>query len=479
MQPTDLILERFAQISSIPRGTKHEAGIRQWLVDWASAHNLKSRTDAVGNLVIYVPASAGYENRPAVILQGHLDMVWEKTPDSNHDFTHDPLRLIRSGDWLTADRTTLGADNGIAIAYMLALAEDPTRDHPALEMLLTVEEEFGLTGADHLDPGLLSGKTLINLDSEEDGVLTVGCAGGGNLYLTLMVRWQPLPPDAAVFELKVGGLQGGHSGGDIHKHRANANKLITRILHYIQEDTPLRLAMLRGGTARNAIPRDAEAVFSCPQAKAAVCRERFAAICEAVRSEHKFTEPGLSATLVESSARPDNAISEDETARGLRFLISLPNGVSAMSAEIPGFVETSNNIGIVELKADGLLVVSNHRSSVLSRLEESMFRVESLGRLAGAAIERRKIIAPWQPNMDSPLLKKCIRIYESLFGARPAVEITHGGLECQIISERCGGLDAVSLGPTIENPHSPDERLYIPSIPRVWTLLVGLLKELP
>jgi dipeptidase D len=479
MQPLDLILKRFEQVSSIPRGTKHEAGIRQWLIDWASAHSLKSRTDAVGNLAIYVPASAGYEKRPTLILQGHLDMVWQKTPDSNHDFTRDPIYLVRDGDWLKADSTTLGADNGIAIAFMMALAEDETIAHPPLELLLTVEEEFGLTGADNLDPILVSGKTLINLDSEDEGALTVGCAGGGNIYMTLPVTWKPLASDEQIYELKVSGLQGGHSGGDINKHRGNANKLIARVLDYIQKEVPIRLIALKGGTARNAIPRDAEAVFAYPKEKSAVCRERFSIITRAISSEHERTEQGLSITLFDKNDESARAISQAETEKGIRLLMSLPNGVAAMSAEIPGFVETSNNIGIVELKEEGLFVVSNHRSSVLSRLEEIMYRVESLALLAGLKIEKRKITRPWQPNMDSPLLKKCIRTYETIFGVTPNVELTHGGLECQVISDRCGGLDTISLGPTVQNAHSPDERLYIPSIPKVWALLTELLKMSP
>jgi dipeptidase D len=294
--------------------------------------------------------------------------------------------------------------------------------------------------------------------------------------MTLPVTWSSPGSDETVFEVKVGGLQGGHSGGDINKHRANANKLIARVLCFIHRDVPIRLSALKGGTARNAIPRDAEAVFVCGQEGSDLCRERFSTIAETIHSEHKHTEQGLSITLVESNERSVSTISQTETEQGIRLLMSLPNGVSAMSAEIPGFVETSNNVGIVELKADGLLVVSNHRSSISSRLEEIMDRVESLALLAGIKIERTKTIRPWQPNMDSPLLKKCVRTYESAFGIQPKVELTHGGLECQIISDRCGGLDTISLGPTIQNPHSPDERLYIPSIPRVWTLLTELLK---
>ena len=475
LQPIDLILARFEQISAIPRGSKTEAAIRAWLVDWASSRGYTSRADEVGNLVIYVPASTGYEDRPTLILQGHLDMVWQKTPDSDHDFTRDPIRPVRDGDWLKADRTTLGADNGIAIAIAIALSETESVLHPPLELLFTVEEEFGVVGADYLDASLLTGKTLINLDSEEEGVFTVGCAGGGSIYMTLPVHWSSVSSDEIIFELKVSGLQGGHSGGDINKQRGNANKLIARVLDFIQRDVPIRLSALKGGTARNAIPRDAEATLVCPKEMSALLREKVSTIAQVIRSEHERTEQGLSITLAEKNERPATAIDLSETVTAIRLLVSLPQGVAAMSAEISGFVETSNNIGILELKADGLLVVSNHRSSILSRLEEITARVEALAWLAGANTEATKIFPPWQANMASALLGKCRQKYEALFGAPPKIELSHGGLECGTISDRCGGLDTLSMGPTVENPHSPDERLYIPSLPKMWDFLVALL----
>jgi len=471
MNPTELILEKFEQISSIPRGTKFEAGIRNWLIAWAESHGWKSKTDAAGNLVIYVPASAGYENRPTLILQGHLDMVWQKTPESNHDFEKDPIQLIRDGDWIRANGTTLGADNGIGMALMMSLVEDESVKHPPLELLFTVEEEMGVVGADNLDPSLLSGKTLINVDSETEGVFTVGCAGGGSVNITLPVTWETQSENEIAFALKIGGLQGGHSGEDINKHRTNANKLIARILDFIQRDAPIRLSTLKGGTARNAIPREAEAIFVCPKDKVDLCREKFSTIARDVQAEHARTEQGLSITLTEESDEPIRAISHLETATGIRLLASLPHGVSAMSAEMPGFIETSNNIGILELKDDGLFIISNHRSSVLSRLDELTNRVESLAWLAGAKTERTKIFPPWQPNMDSALLKKCVEAYESVAGTKPKVELTHGGLECGIISDRCGGLDTISLGPTIENLHSPEERLFVPSLPKIWKFI--------
>lgn len=477
MNPTDLILKNFEKVSSIPRGTKFEAGIRQWLMDWAAARNCQSKMDAAGNLVISVPASPGHESNEMIILQGHLDMVRQKTSTSTHDFEKDPIRLVRDGDWIKADGTTLGADNGIGIALMMSLVEDETVQHPPLELLLTVEEEIGLAGALNLDPSLITGKTLINLDSENEGVFTVGCAGGCSVYITLPVTWGMQTRDEIAFNLKVDGLQGGHSGEDINKHRANANKLIARILNYIQRDVPIRLAGLKGGIARNAIPRDAEAVFVCPKENAEALNQKFHAIVRDIRAEYAINEQDLSITLTQKNGESVRAISREETQTGLRLLVSLPHGVSAMSADMPGFVETSNNIGIIELSDECLLLVSSQRSSVLSRLEEIIERVESLAWLAGATTERTTVVPPWQPDMESSLLKKCVETYETVMGSKPKVELTHGGLECGIISRRCGGLDTISLGPTIQNLHSPDERLYVPSLQRVWMFLIALLAE--
>ncbi|MFN8383513.1 MAG: beta-Ala-His dipeptidase [Anaerolineales bacterium] len=475
MDPTEFILKNFEKVSSVPRGTKFEAGIRQWLIDWGSARNLKSRTDAAGNLVIYIPASAGYEDRPTIILQGHLDMVWQQTPESTHDFTRDPIQLIRDGDWLTANGTTLGADNGIGIALMMTLVEDDSVKHPSLELLLTVEEEMGVVGADNLSPDLLTGKTLINLDSETEGVFTVGCAGGGSVNITLPVNWGSQSKEEVTFEIQLGGLQGGHSGEDINKNRANANKLLARVLDKIQRDVDIRLSSIKGGTARNAIPRDASVTFICPKDKVDLCRENFSSIVRDIHDEHAQAEQGLFFTLTEKSGELVRAISQQETTTAIRLLMSLPHGVSSMSAEIPGFVETSNNIGIMELKEDGLFIVSNHRSSVLSRLNEITSRVESLAWLAGANTERTKIFPPWKPNMASPLLQKCTETYQAVIEEEAKVELSHGGLECGIISDRCGGLDTISMGPTIRHLHSPEEKLFVPSLQKTWNFLNALL----
>jgi dipeptidase D len=293
--------------------------------------------------------------------------------------------------------------------------------------------------------------------------------------MTLPVTWELQKQDEVAFELKVGGLQGGHSGEDINKFRTNANKLIARLLDEIQRNVPIRLSILKGGTARNAIPREAEAVFVCPNDKAGFCEEVFSTLRATVQSELAKTEAGLALTLNEVSGNLIRAISLAETQAASRLLMALPHGVSAMSADLPGFVETSNNIGVMELKEDGLYIVSNHRSSVFSRLEEITRRVETVAWLAGAKTERTKMFPPWQPNMESPLLKKCVETYRSIVEEDPKIEITHGGLECGIISDHCGGLDAISIGPTIKDLHSPDERLYVLSLPGTWEFLKNVL----
>jgi dipeptidase D len=292
----------------------------------------------------------------------------------------------------------------------------------------------------------------------------------------LNVAWETLPENYETFYLKLNGLQGGHSGVDIHKHRGNSNKIIARVLDNIQRGVPIQLAALKGGTVRNAIPREAEAVFVCPKAMSTACSESFAVIASTIKNEYSRTDSGLN-LLLEKGQNVASAITRSDTEKVIQLMVALPNGVAEMAVGVEGSVETSNNVGVVELREDGLHVISSQRSSVLSRLEEIAQRVDTIARLAGAKTELTKLSPPWQPNMDSVLLEKCLQVYESLFKQKPKVEIIHGGLECGIISERCGGMDSISLGPTIISPHSPDEKLFIPSVIRVWDFLTALLKS--
>ncbi len=406
-----------------------------------------------------------------------MDMVCEKMPDSPHDFTRDPIRILRDGDWLKADRTTLGADNGIAIAIALALVEDKTVSHPPLELLFTVEEEVGIGGAGGLDPSLLSGKTMINLDSEEEGTFIVGCAGGKTTFIHLPCAQEPLPPDYDVFHLNVNGLQGGHSGMEINKHLASANKILARALDHMAQSVPIRLMELKGGTARNAIARDAEVTFTCPKGSETVLRGQVSVFAQEVRDEYARSDAGLSISLEASQMETDaKALGLADSAKIIQLLMALPHGVMYMSASVDGFVETSTNLAVLELKDDGLHITTLQRSNSMSRLDEIDRRIEAIARLAGAETNFTEGYPAWQPNIDSPLLKHSVNVYESLFGQKPAVSIIHAGLECGIIGDRCGGLDMISFGPTIKGAHSPDERLYIPSVERVWRLLDALFR---
>ena len=478
MEPIERILERFEQISSVPHGTKHEQKISAWLQEWAMELRCSTQTDSAGNLVIQVPASVGYEDRATVVLQGHMDMVCEKTSDSTHDFLRDPIRCIVDGDWLRGDRTTLGADNGIAIALALALVEDTNVSHPPLELLFTVEEEVGIGGASHLDPNLIRGKTLINLDSEDEGEFFVGCAGGITTQIQLPLSRELPPHNNKRLQIVVDGLQGGHSGAEIHKHRGNANQILARTLDRIQRTVPIQLSLIQGGTAHNAIPRQAEAVFVCPVEKLDDCKDQIALLEKELLDEFSRPDPGLRIRLTsENDGKNHKVISIAETEKIVRLLMALPHGVAHMSDSIEGFVETSNNLAKVEMMDSALQITSSQRSSVMSRLDELNRRIEAVAKLAGAQVNHIDGYPGWKPNMDSELLKKSVETYKELFGQNPEVKIIHAGLECGIIGERCGDMDMISLGPTIKNAHSPHEMLYIPSVTRIWNFLIELLQS--
>ncbi len=472
MDSTPKILNLFEQISAIPRGTKREAELRDWLCAWANQHSLPWSVDEAGNLVIRVPATAGFEQAPIIVLQGHMDMVCEKTPDSAHDFTKDPICCIAEGDWLHADRTTLGADNGIAIALAMALVEDESVGHPPLELLFTVEEEVGIGGANLLKPGFIAGKILLNLDSEDEGTFIVGCAGGQTTRLFLPLKFEPLPAQQA-YLLKVDGLQGGHSGVDIHKHRASANQLLGRTLAQLNRATAIRLVSLKGGTAHNAIARGAEAVIVCDPSQLTRIEQELQKFQGILRSEYAASDPNINLSLASSAAA--NAASAADSARAIQLLAALPHGVAEMSASVAGFVETSNNLATIEIAEGTLKIVTSQRSTVMSRLAELTARITAIASLAGAEVASNEAYSGWQPEPDSVLVKRSAEIYAATFGKAPRVELIHAGLECGVIGGIFGGMDMISLGATIQNPHSPSERLHIPSVGKVWQYLVAFM----
>ncbi len=473
-QATQTILHWFSAISQIPRKSGNEEQIRQWLLDWAKEHGCGAKTDTVGNVVIQVPASAGYEQAPIVVLQGHMDMVCERTKDSTHDFSKDPIQLVHDGEWLKAKDTTLGADNGIAIAMALAVV-DGDFPHPPIELLFTVDEETGLTGAQALEPGFIEGKILLNLDSEDEGVFTVGCAGGRDTELAVPVEVAAIPDGYTFCNVIAGGMSGGHSGVDIHEQRANAIKVLTRGLGLLARVSHnLRVISVAGGTAHNAIPRDAEAVIALPTSDVDRARALAPALESILKAEFSATDPRISFRLEEGQPSASGTTPAG-TGRLVDFLLAVPDGVFSMSADIDGLVETSNNLAEVALEGGTVKVLTSQRSSSMARLTLLTDTVEAVGRLAGGTAESDVGYPSWKPNMDSPLLAQCIDVFKGLFDREPVIEIIHAGLECGLIGDRYPGMDMISFGPTIKNPHCPDEKLHMPSVGLVWQLLVELL----
>jgi dipeptidase D len=468
------IIHLFEQISAIPRGTGREAALSAWLQAWAGQRSYPWKADAAGNLLIRIPASSGCEAAPVLILQGHMDMVCEKTPESQHDFLKDPIRPLVDGEWLQAESTTLGADNGIAIALAMALAEDDTVRHPPLELLFTVEEEVGIGGANRLQPGFAEGKVLINLDSEDEGTFVVGCAGGQTTHIRMGLWFEPLR-EWQSYNFKVSGLQGGHSGVDIHKHRANANRLLARTLARIRARVPMRIVGLQGGTAHNAIPRQAEACIAFDSGNFGVVEQVLRDFERSLSDEYAGVESGINLTLGKCDA--DRAVNEVGSEKLVQLLMAIPHGVAHMSSSVDGFVETSNNFASLEIRGEELHLLTSQRSTVMSRLESLTERIGAIALLAGAQVRHSGGYPSWQPDMSSALLKRSRELYQSLFGVAPRVEMIHAGLECGIIGAIFGGMDMISLGATIQNPHSPQERLNIPSVGRVWRFLAALAES--
>jgi len=477
-EKTNEILKWFGEISKIPRCSKNEEAICKWLVDWAKENNFGVKTDSVDNVLIKVPGSPGFENSPTVVFQGHVDMVCEKTPDSNHDFTKDPIKFVYDGDWLTADKTTLGSDNGIAIAMAITLALDKETPHPPLELLFTVDEETGLTGASALAPGFLDGRILINVDSEDEGYFTVGCAGGINTNFSVPLEFTDLPDNYKQLKMTAGGMKGGHSGIDIDKEKANAIKVIAQALHLVLKKVDIRLVEITGGTAHNAIPRDSEAYFIVPADKVEEVKAATAEAEKSLKIEFKNTDPELSIKVLDSPKALTRAMTSESTHKVIDFITVIPHGISAMSTDIEGLVETSNNLARVRIEDDQLKGLTSQRSSLVSRLNGLSNRIEAVARLAGGEANSGDGYPPWQPNMDSPLLAKSLKIYENLFNKKPVVEVIHAGLECGIIGDKYPGMDMISIGPTLKFPHSPDEKINIPTIGMVWDFIAALLKEL-
>ncbi len=471
-----LVFSIFDEITKVPRPSKKEEKIRQYLLDFAAKHNIAVKTDAVGNVVMSKPATAGKEAAPTVVMQAHMDMVCESN-DKSFDFENNPITTVVDGDWLRAEGTTLGADNGIGMAAALAALVDDTLVHGPLEALFTVDEETGLTGANNLGEGMISGSILLNLDSEDDAEIFIGCAGGVDTTCVFDYKRSFAPTDFHYFKLDISKGLGGHSGGDIHLGRANANKLLARFLYRLAQKHEVALAEIDGGNLRNAIPRAAHAVFGVHASSKEVVRVEFNKYIAEVETEYAGLEPTLTLEL-ESVDRPEYSVDEATCNHLIEALYSAPHGVISMSRDLEGLVETSTNLASVKMLPDNqVLVTTSQRSSVESRKWDIAYQVEALFKLAGAKVTHGDGYPGWAPNMNSRIMHIASDAYEELYGIKPAIKAIHAGLECGLFLEKYPHLDMVSFGPTLQGVHSPSERMFIPAVERFWGQLTRTLEK--
>ena len=470
------VFEIFDEITKIPRPSKKEEKIRKYLLDFAEKHGLESKTDAVGNVVITKPATPGHENAPTVILQGHMDMVCESN-DPNFDFENEAIRTIVDGEWVKADGTTLGADNGIGVAASLAALIEPGLVHGPLEVLVTVDEETGMTGAFGLGDGMIKGTILLNLDSEDDAEVFVGCAGGVDTTCTFKYHRSVAPADFHYFKVDISGGLGGHSGGDIHLGHANANKLLARFLWGLAQKHEIALCEIDGGNLRNAIPRAAHAVFGVHVDNKEDVRVAFNIFQADIANEYQGLETTLKLEL-ESVDTPEFSVDAATGNAVVNALYAAPHGVISMSRDLEGLVETSTNLASVKMKPDNeILVTTSQRSSVESRKWDIAYQVEAVFRLAGAKVTHGDGYPGWQPNMNSPIMKIASEAYEELYGIKPAIKAIHAGLECGLFKSTRPELDMVSFGPTLRGVHSPSEKMHIPAVERFWQQLKRVLEK--
>jgi dipeptidase D len=459
------VIKKFEQISAIPRCPGNEKNLAEMLEHWSRSNDLEFKKDSKGNVLIKVPATKGFENEPTIVLQGHLDMVCEKTPDSHHNFKKDSLKLKYDADWLAARGTTLGADNGIGIALCMALVEDKNVSHPPLELLFTVEEEIGLKGALKLKSGFIKGKIFINVDSEGEGVLTIGSAGGTVTLITLPTKKNRLPQEFEVFNLQVSGLG-----------RGNSIKIAAGVMDALNNASRIRLVNLKGGSRVNAIPQNTLASLAFDSGVIDRFREIVATYEQKIQNKYAAIESDVSITLKKlNEKKPTKAITQKETQKIINLLKSLPNGVAAMSSEFEDNVETSNNVGLAHFKKNNFIVLSMERSADMGKINGLQSRIQSAAKNAGAKAKVVDKWKAWEPNRDSALLQRSKQVYKTIFGKDPKIQVVHGGLECSVIAAKIPEMDMIAIGPTIENAHSASERLYIPSVENLWKFLTALL----
>lgn len=476
----EIVWSIFEQITRVPRPSKKEQQMQAFIESFAAAHALEYRRDAKGNIVVIRPASPERASEPALILQSHMDMVCEKDADVEIDFEQDPIQAYVDGEWVKARGTTLGADCGIGMALQLAALIEPDLKLPKIEALFTVDEEQGLTGAMNLGADMLTGTRMINLDSEDEGEIFIGCAGGIDTIGTIAYKPEILnnSDEWCTCEIRIGGLHGGHSGDDIEKGFANSNKLMTRLLWNLSRNCGARLSLFDGGNLRNAIPRDARAVIVLPKRGIQAAEKLFNTLSEAFADEFKTTEPSMQCTCSVVDTPAETLLPLDVQSRLLNLLYALPHGVMAMSMTMPGLVETSTNLASIKMPEPGKIVITtSQRSSVESAKRDIADRVASVFALAQAEVVHTDGYPGWSPNPDSPLVRKAAAIYQEMFGNMPKIKAIHAGLECGLFLTRYPGLDMISTGPTLRGVHSPAERVEIASVQKVWSYLQQLLER--
>ncbi len=473
------VFEQFARINEIPRPSKHEGRMIEFLKEFGASRGLETKVDETGNVLISKPATPGYENRKTVILQSHMDMVCEKLVDLDFDFHKDAIQTYVDGEWLKAKGTTLGADDGIGVAIELAILDSNDLEHGPIECLFTVDEETGLTGAMGMKAGFMTGDMLINLDSEDEGQIFVSCAGGMTTDATFSFTKEDAPSGYFFMKVALKGLVGGHSGDDINKKRANAIKILTRFLYKQQNKFDLRLASFNAGKLHNAIPRDGVAIIAVPENKKEEVRADWNIFMSQVEEEFHVTENAMEFSM--ESVAAEKVLPAEASQRIIRALQAVDNGIFAMCQDeaLAWMVETSNNVASVVTTDTEVKIVASQRSNVMSNLENQANTVRATFELAGAAIKQKDPYPAWKMNPDSKLTKAVVDTYKKLFGKEPKVLGIHAGLECGLFSEKYPNLDMVSFGPTLRGVHSPDERLHIPTVQMVWDHLLEVLKNIP
>ncbi len=473
----EILWQRFYEISQVPRPSKKEEKILTHLRKLCNELNVSYKEDAVGNLLLSVPATKGFENKPVVVLQAHVDMVCEKNKSTQHDFDNDPIKLINENGWIKADGTTLGSDNGIGVAAALATITDTSFQHGPLEILLTIDEETGLTGASNLQPGFVSGKMLLNLDSEEDGAFYVGCSGGLDTVGSFNIDAEARNENLKGYMLSISGLKGGHSGLDINTGRANAIKLLARTLSAISEND-FYLSAINGGSKRNAIPREAEAEVFCTNATAEEIKKILSREESKFKNEFASADNSVKISFELSDNKPMFVFKKEFTNNLINTLLALPTGVIQMSPDIKELVETSTNLATIQTTEDEVIIGTSQRSSIETANQYIAQSVRSVFELANASVKTGDGYPGWKPNMNSPILATSKKVFKKLFNKEPEIKAIHAGLECGILGDKNPGLDMLSFGPTITGAHSPDEQVNIETVEKFYNLLKAILSDI-